>query len=320
MLFLLPKQSGNPRFRRAFPWLCANFLINGTWLVVFQYEFYWFVPVGRHSVPLGRVACPSVPFALTQPARSLRPSPPSRLSCPIIATNLYFVYRAYDALRIGVTPKASLLERFCSAAVSTNLAWLLAATLVNITTTLYINGWAALGPAKGDDPNGVDWAVLLVALATTVAMAVVLRRGDYVYGAATLWALWGIYARQVAVPGTERLTGSIIMATVLIALATAATLLNRFIGGWWGPAAHSHRGSSSDKDVAAFTSALRALLSEQAQSDQPGAQARAARKAIRLGAVLARQAREAEEEEEEEAVDGEEKGVGGHCSPLVADS
>lgn len=229
------------------------------------------------------------------------------------------MYRAYIALRIGATTRASVAERFASASVSANTAWLLAATLVNFTTTLYINGWTALAPGKDYDANGVDWAVMLVSLAAAVAVGAVLRRGDYVYGAVTLWALWGIYDRQVGVTGTERLTGAIVVATVFIPLATAAALLNRFVGGWWGPPARSLHSPTEDKDVTAFASALRDLLSEKAQSDDPGVEVRAARRAVRLGGVLARRVEDEEGEEAGGAQAHQGAGAAGDRTPLRTD-
>lgn len=54
VLFVLPGRGDNPRFAAAAPWLAANFVTNAAWLVVFQYEFYWYAVPPPPRAPRGR--------------------------------------------------------------------------------------------------------------------------------------------------------------------------------------------------------------------------------------------------------------------------
>lgn len=186
-----------------------------------------------------------------------------------------------------------------TAAVSANLAWVAAATAINFTTTLYINGWTSLAPNGTFDTSGVDWAVMLVAALVGVAACVTTLRADVAYAAVTLWALWGIHGRQADLAGTDRLLGSIYAATAILPVSLFLGAFNRYFGHWWGPTARRRDLTVRVEDAASFAEAMRTLAAMPSVTSGDDNRIEAARSAIRTARLLTRHYGDADTEDED---------------------
>lgn len=119
-------------------------------------------------------------------------------------------------LRIGaITAEKTAFDRFLvKYPFSLYLAWITAATIVNLNVLLFDIGW--LGTTGG----GVLFTMLMIVAAALVALAVFYLRQDYIYSLVFVWALVGIGVRH----GTE-----IVILTIWAWLAAGLIL---FFLGW----------------------------------------------------------------------------------------
>ncbi|MDW7738448.1 MAG: tryptophan-rich sensory protein, partial [Bacillota bacterium] len=119
-------------------------------------------------------------------------------------------------LRIGaVTTEKSIYDRLLvKFPFSLYLGWISAATIVNFNVLLYDIGWLGIGT------GGVLFTILMIIIASFIALAVFYLRQDYIYAAVFVWALIGIGLRH----GSD-----IIVLTILAWLCAAAIL---FFLGW----------------------------------------------------------------------------------------
>ncbi len=119
-------------------------------------------------------------------------------------------------LRLGsVTAVKSIYDRLLvKYPFSLYLGWISAATIVNFNVWLFNIGWLGIGA------GGVFFTMLMLIIATVIALAVFYLRQDYVYAAVFVWALVGIGVRH----GTD-----LVLLTIVAWLAAAAIL---FFLGW----------------------------------------------------------------------------------------
>jgi benzodiazapine receptor len=100
------------------------------------------------------------------------------------------------------------------------LGWITVATIANVTDVLYYWGWNG-GPVS---PEG--WAAIMLVIATIVASAVSLTRGDIAYMLVIAWSFAGIGVKQAATPIVAT-TAWIMMAVVLAVMLAGAWLHHR---------------------------------------------------------------------------------------------
>ncbi|MBM4236672.1 MAG: tryptophan-rich sensory protein [Firmicutes bacterium] len=119
-------------------------------------------------------------------------------------------------LRIGaVTAEKTIYDRIIvKYTFSLYLGWITAATIVNFNAMLYNIGWLGIGT------GGVIFTILMIIIASLVALAVFYLRQDYIFAAVFVWALIGIGVRHASGP---------VVLTVFSWLAAAAIL---FFLGW----------------------------------------------------------------------------------------
>jgi hypothetical protein len=74
------------------------------------------------------------------------------------------------------------------------IGWITVATVANVTDVLYHFGWngAPLSPQV--------WAVIMLVVATVLAVAMSLTRRDVAYVLVIVWAFVGIAVKQAAIP------------------------------------------------------------------------------------------------------------------------
>lgn len=107
------------------------------------------------------------------------------------------------------------------------LGWISVATIANATAVLVHLGFDGWGL-----PEEV-WAALLVAVAAVLALAMLMRSGDFAFAAVVLWALLGIFVRHTAELGGQY--QPVILATVLgMVVVLGAMAYTYFAGKRWG--------------------------------------------------------------------------------------
>jgi len=80
---------------------------------------------------------------------------------------------------------------------SVYLGWISVATIANVTTLLVSFGW------QGGGISSYFWAIILMVVATLLGILMIFRKQDIAFALVIIWALYGIYSKQVAIEGNE---------------------------------------------------------------------------------------------------------------------
>ncbi len=138
------------------------------------------------------------------------------LTVVVMLALLLLLIAIYLRLNIGHT-KVSTTERWCvDIPFSIYLGWISVATIANVTDWLYAWKWDGFGIAP------TVWAVILLVVATAIALAVALTRADIAFLAVLVWSFTGIAVKQSAVP-----------LVTTAAWVTAVLVLVMIPFGWW---------------------------------------------------------------------------------------
>ena len=157
-------------------WLIAAFLFNAIWLPIFSFHRWW-------------------------------------LALAVIVGYLLALYQTSVAMAINYGDrKVPAHSQVCAmAGISLNMAWVVVATLLNftivsrnsniittvVTTNITNTTSGAVFPFEVATVGGnVDWAVLCIVLASSIAMYRAWQYADVAYCFVTAWALGGIYRMQ----------------------------------------------------------------------------------------------------------------------------
>jgi len=141
-------------------WLSAAFILNAGWLPFFAYHLWW-------------------------------------LSLMTIIAYGGALRQAYVHMRVQYHGPARITDKiFGFAAVSMNLAWVVIATLLNVSIVFRNSNIVTTYHGKTLVGGNLDWAIACIVLATTIAFYLLLEHGDFVYAVTTAWALFGIYRMQ----------------------------------------------------------------------------------------------------------------------------
>jgi hypothetical protein len=101
------------------------------------------------------------------------------------------------------------------------LGWITVATIANVTQVLYWAGWGGWGISPQ------IWAVIILVVATLVAGAVSLTRGDIVYMLVIIWAFIGIAVKHAGTP-TVAITAWVTTGVNAVLLVVGALLKRRY--------------------------------------------------------------------------------------------
>ena len=170
-------------------WLPVNFAANAGWILCWHYGLY---PLSLALMLVILVSLKAIHGRLDAiDARSKGAVPPS----------------------IGRRAGAYWLVRF---PMSLYQGWISVATIANVSVVLLDAGWTG-GPLSPE-----VWALVMVAVATSLNLVMVLRLRDVAFGAVGVWALTGIAAKRAADFPTVALAAN--GAAVLIALGIVVAL------------------------------------------------------------------------------------------------
>ena len=108
-----------------------------------------------------------------------------------LLVTLIAIYLRLDNGRVQV----STVEKWCvNIPFSVYLGWISVATIANITDLLYYWRWDGFGIAPE------MWAVIMLLVATVLALTMALTRGDVAYLSVFVWSFVGIAVKQSATP------------------------------------------------------------------------------------------------------------------------
>lgn len=101
---------------------------------------------------------------------------------------------SYLRLNVGLMPVSNAEKWSMDIPFSVYLGWVSVATIANITSYLYSINWDGFGIAPQ------VWAVIMLAVASVVALLMTLTRRDSAYAFVFVWSFIGIALKQAAEP------------------------------------------------------------------------------------------------------------------------
>ena len=130
----------------------------------------------------------------------------------ILGTLILLMERRRTADREAQRDGASSLQRFfLRTPILVYLGWICVAMIANVTAVLVTSGWNGFGL----DP--VWWTVIVLAVGTGIAIALVLRRGAIASGMVVIWAYAGVVIKRSEVDQAQTMP--------IVAVALAAIVL-----------------------------------------------------------------------------------------------
>jgi len=132
-----------------------------------------------------------------------------------LITTLTMIYTRLD-IGISKVPRGEMLAVHLP--FSVYLGWITVATIANISVTLVNLGYTelVLGAA--------NWAVIVIIAALLITGLMLWTRRDIAYAAVLVWALTGIYMKQITVPAVSY--AALGSAVIIIILALFVTVKN----------------------------------------------------------------------------------------------
>lgn len=140
------------------------------------------------------------------------------LSVVVMLLLLALLIAIYLRLDIGRAQVSTMEKWFVNIPFSLYLGWISVATIANITDLLYYWRWDGWGIAPQ------MWAVIMLVVASVLALAMTFTRADVVYLLVFVWAFAGIAVKQSATPLVANAAWAI---TLLVALMIPLGLLYR---------------------------------------------------------------------------------------------
>lgn len=135
------------------------------------------------------------------------------LSVLAMLTLLVTLIMIYTRIGVGVTPVKAAERWWIHTPFSVYLGWITVATVANISFWLTSIDWNGFGL-----PDAV-WAMLMLVVASAVAMLVIVQRRDVAYSAVIIWALVGIFNNPQIAESDVKTTAIVMAAVVAVTLA-----------------------------------------------------------------------------------------------------
>ncbi len=134
-----------------------------------------------------------------------------------LLVTLIFIYRRLD---IGRERVSRAEQWFVHIPFSVYLGWITVATIANASDVLYDIGWNG----QPFPPQG--WAALMVIVAAALTLYILRQRRDIAYSLVIIWALVGIFVKQLAAPEVAYIA---LLAAVVVAvgIGVSAVQMNR---------------------------------------------------------------------------------------------
>ncbi len=129
----------------------------------------------------------------------------------------------YLRLGTGVQYVTRAEQYFVHVPFSIYLGWITIATIANVSALLISIRWDTLGLGPQ------FWAVLAIAVGTTLALIMAFKRHDVFFSLVVVWALLGILLKRLADPTTpdQAVVAAAIAGITLVAIATIVQLVRK---------------------------------------------------------------------------------------------
>ena len=141
------------------------------------------------------------------------------LSVLVMLTLLGLLIVSYLNLNVGKTPVSSAEKWSVDIPFSVYLGWITVATVANVTDYLYFVNWNGFGI----EPQ--TWAVIMLVIASVLALAMTSTRRDSGYVFVLVWSFIGIANKQAAEPLVAN--SAWVAALFVLALAIYSIILRR---------------------------------------------------------------------------------------------
>jgi len=127
-------------------------------------------------------------------------------------------------LRLGIgKQRMSQMKKWCvHFPISIYLGWISVATIVNVASWLYSQGWNGWGI------SAQLWTAMMLVVAFVIAAVIVIQRRDFAYTGVTVWALVAIALKQWNNSLLRNL--ALILAIALVLIMTMKSLENQRTG------------------------------------------------------------------------------------------
>jgi len=116
------------------------------------------------------------------------------LSVLVMLTLLGLLIVSYLNLNVGLAPVSTAEKWSIDIPFSVYLGWITVAAVANVTDYLYLLNWNGFGIAPQ------VWAVIMLVVASTLALAMTITRRDSGYVFVLVWSFIGIANKQAATP------------------------------------------------------------------------------------------------------------------------
>lgn len=191
------------------------------YLAVAAFTIYQALPSQRENPRLRRIGYPVVVSCVANAAWILL-FHYEQFALTLLAMLLLLACLLVIYLRLGTGRTAALTAETWLVRVpfSLYLGWITVATAANVSQLLEYLGWGGWGISEP------AWAVILLVVATAIAGAVSLTRGDIAYMLVIIWAFIGIALRHAATP-TVSITAWVMTAIAAVLLVVGAWLKRR---------------------------------------------------------------------------------------------
>ena len=182
------------------------------YLALIAYTVYQALPANRERPALRRIGWPYVlSCAANITWLFMWHYERFNLSLAAMLVLLAALIAIYLLLGIGRAQVSMAMRWAVHIPFSIYLGWITVATVANATNVLYLINWDGLGLGP------VAWAVIMLIVATAIAVAVNLTRRDVAYVLVVIWAFVGISVKHAD-------TGVVSVAAGVLALLMAASL------------------------------------------------------------------------------------------------
>ncbi|MFW9972558.1 MAG: hypothetical protein ACFFDF_20395 [Candidatus Odinarchaeota archaeon] len=127
----------------------------------------------------------------------------------ILLISLLFIY---IKLNIGKLKVSKIEKVAVHIPFSIYLGWITVATIANVTAVLVVLGVDAFNPLA------VILTILVIAVAVLITFAMLLLRKDYAYSIVIIWAILGIFIKQITANLTIAITALVSVILILIGI------------------------------------------------------------------------------------------------------
>ena len=112
----------------------------------------------------------------------------SLITMLVLLTSLILIYWR---LEIGLNPVPLNLKLSVHTPFSVYLGWITVATVANVTAFLVSINWDGFGISEA------IWTLIVLSVATIIAIIIILQRKDIAYTLVPIWAFIGIFIKQI---------------------------------------------------------------------------------------------------------------------------